>query len=349
MKKLVSVIIVNWNGKHFLKECLVSLYNQNYKNIEVIFVDNNSKDGSVEYVKNNFLKTKIVENKENLGFAKANNIGYEESAGDYVLFLNNDTKVTKNFLSELVKVLESDKKIAGAQSKILLMDDPTKLDSVGAFLTNTGFLYHYGIAKKDSPKYYKQIDIYSAKGACMIFKREVLEKIKVDGEIFDSRYFAYFEETDMCHRVWLAGYKIVFAPKSVIYHKMGGTSAKLDNSFVQYHSFKNRINSYIKNLDASTLLKILPSHLLICEAYSFLLITKLRFDVFLSIQKAIIWNIVTLPATIKKRNYIRSLIKNKNINEQDLYKTLMKKVRLSYFYYLYRGIEKYDDFKKNKK
>ncbi len=348
-EKLVSIIIVNWNGKKWFKDCLGSVYKQDYKNMEVILVDNASADGSVTYVKKYFPKVKIVINKKNLGFAQANNIGYKEATGDYVLFLNNDTKVTNNFLTELVKVLESDKKIGGAQSKILLMDDPTRLDSVGAFLTNTGFLYHYGIAKEDSPKYDRQIDIYSAKGACMIFKREVLEKIKVDGEIFDSRYFAYFEETDMCHRVWLSGYRIVFAPKSIIYHKMGGTSTRLDNSFVQYHSFKNRINSYIKNLDEFSLLKILPSHLLICEAYAFLLIAKLRFDVFLSIQKAIIWNIVALPATIKKRNYIRSLIKNKNINEQDLYKILMKKVRLSYFYYLYKGIEKYDDFKKNNK
>ncbi len=345
MKRLVSVIIVNWNGKRFLKECLSSLYSQDYKNIEVIFVDNNSKDGSVEYIKKNFPKAKIIVNKENLGFAEGNNIGYKKALGDYILFLNNDTKVTKDFLSESVKVLESEKKIGGAQSKILLMDDPTRLDSVGAFLTNTGFLYHYGIAKKDSTKYDKQVDIYSAKGACMIFKREVLEKIKVDGEIFDGRYFAYFEETDMCHRVWLSGYRIVFAPKSIIYHKMGGTSTKLDNSFVQYHSFKNRINSYIKNLGRIQLLRLLPLHILLCESIAVFYLFRMRFSFFLAVNKAIIWNFINLNKTLKKRTYINKRIRN--VLDKDLFPKLRKDVKLSYYFYLYKGIKNYEDFEKN--
>lgn len=341
LKKRISIITVNFNGKVFLKECLSSLYAQDYKNIEVIFVDNNSKDGSVEYVKKNFPKTKIIVNKENYGFAKGNNIGYSHATGDYILFLNNDTKVTKSFLTELIKVLEKDKKIGGAQSKMLLMDDPTRLDSVGAFLTNTGFLYHYGIAKKDSPKYDKQIDIYSAKGACMIFKKEVLEKIKVNGEIFDSRFFAYFEETDMCHRVWLAGYRIVFTPKSVIYHKMGGASSKLNNSFIQYHSFKNRINSYIKNLGVLELLKILPIHLLMCEAFALLSLLKLKFTLFLSIQKAIFWNLVTLNATLIKRRYVQKYIRK--IDDKMFFYTVKKNVRIVYYYNLFSGLRNYVD------
>lgn len=341
MKKLVSVIIVNWNGKHFLKECLTSLYNQNYKNIEVVFVDNNSKDGSVEYVKRSFPKTKIIVNKENLGFAEANSVGYKETTGTYVLFLNNDTRVRKNFILELVKVLEKNKKIAGAQSKILLMDDPTKLDSVGAFLTNTGFLYHYGIAKKDSLKYNKQIDLYSAKGACMMFKREVLEKIKVDGEIFDSRYFAYFEETDMCHRVWLAGYRIAFVPKSIMYHKMGGTSAKLDNAFVQYHSFKNRINSYIKNLGTFELLKILPIHILLCEVFALFSLFRFKFQLFLSIQKAILWNIVEISTTLSKRKYIQTKIRKRS--DSSFFSTITSKVKINYYIHLLSGLSAYED------
>lgn len=345
MKILVSVIIVNWNGKHFLKECLTSLYNQDYKNIEVVFVDNNSKDGSVEYVRNNFPKIKIIVNKKNLGFAEANNIGYKSTTGSYVLFLNNDIRVTKNFLSELVKVLESDNKIAGAQGKILLMDDPTKLDSVGAFLTNTGFLYHYGIGKKDSPKYNRQINLYSAKGACMIFKREILEKIKVDREIFDSRYFAYFEETDMCHRVWLAGYKIVFAPKSVIYHKMGGTSTKLDNSFVQYHSFKNRINSYVKNLGTVEFMKILPVHILLCEIFALFSLLRFKFQLFLSIQKAIFWNFKKFHTTLSKRKYIQTKIRKRP--DDKFFSTITSKVKINYYMHLLSGLSEYEDDQKN--
>src|SRR5690606_11519646 len=110
------------------------------------------------------------------------NIGYRKATGDYILFLNNDTEVTRHFLKELVHVLDNNKSIGGVQSKILLMDDRSRLDSVGAFLTNTGFLYHYGIAKPDSEKYNKQISVYSAKGACMMFRKDVLDKILVNSE-----------------------------------------------------------------------------------------------------------------------------------------------------------------------
>lgn len=340
-KNKVSVIIVNWNGRKFLSECLSSLYNQEYKNIEVIFVDNNSSDNSVEYVKKNFPKTKIIINKKNLGFAEANNIGYRYAKSDYVLFLNNDTRVTVNFLTELVKSLDSDKKIGGVQGKILLMDDPSKLDSVGAFLTNTGILYHYGINKQDGSKYNKSIDIYSAKGACMMFKMEVLKKIEVDGEVFDSRYFAYFEETDLCHRVWLAGYRIVFVPKSIIYHKMGGTSTKMNNNFIQYHSFKNRINSYIKNLNFINLVKIMSVHLLICEIYAVYVLIKLNLGFFLAIQQAIIWNIIQLTASLHKRNYIQERIRK--VGDEKFIKKLKRNVGFMYYLKLSSGLENYED------
>ena len=345
MSKLVSIIVVNWNGKHYLRACLSSLYKQNYKNIEVLLVDNASIDGSVKYVKKYFPKTKIIINKKNLGFAEPNNIGYDNSKGKYILFLNNDTRVTDNFLTELIKVLQSDKKIGGVQSKILLMDNPKKLDSVGAFLTITGFLYHYGIAKKDSPNYDKQINIYSAKGACMMFSREVLTKVKIDGEIFDSRYFAYFEETDLCHRVWLAGYRIVFAPKSVIYHKLGGTSTLINNAFVQYHSFKNRINSYLKNFERVTLLKILPLHVFLSEVYAVLNLLRANVKLFIAIQKAIVWNIKNINETLKKRSKIQKGVRK--IIDKVLLPLIKKRVKLNYYFHLFSGLEYYEDDKIN--
>lgn len=341
MKKLVSIIIVNWNGKEYLKNCLFSLKDQNYKNIEIVFVDNNSHDGSIDYVKNNFPKIKIILNKENLGYAEGNNIGYKYATGDYILFLNNDTKVTKNFLIELVKVLESDSQIGGAQSKILLMDEPSALDSVGAFLTKTGFLYYYGVFKKNSSLFDKQIYLYTAKGASMIFKKEVLEKIKIKGQLFDSRYFAYFEETDMCHRVWLAGYRIVFAPKSVIYHKMGATSMKLNNAFVQYHSFKNRINSYIKNMSIKQLIKVLPVHLLVCEIYAFVSLLKFNFPLALAIQRSIIWNVLNIRETLRLRKIVQYSIRT--VSDKSIEKYIYKYPPLSYYYHI-SDLSKYEDY-----
>jgi GT2 family glycosyltransferase len=307
--RLVSIIIVNWNGLRWLYDCFSSLTAQNYKNYEIIFVDNASKDGSVQWVRKNYPKTKILINKTNLGFSDANNVGYRIAKGKYILFLNNDTKVKKTFLSELVTVLESNPKIGGAQSKILLMDHPDTHDSVGAFLTPTGFLYHYGFGQKDSPKYDKQIYLYTAKGACMIFKKEVLSKVEIDGNIFDPNYFAYFEESDMCHRVWLAGYRIVYVYKSIILHKMGATSSSMNNSFVQYHSFKNRINSYIKNLSAVSLLKLLPLHISLCFGLALYLIFLGKYQLGFAIFKAFAWNIKHLGRTIRFRHFIQTKVR----------------------------------------
>jgi|SRR5579859_4900175 len=343
MSKLASIIIVNWNGKKHLETCLSSLQKQNYSPVEIILVDNASHDDSVTYVHKHFPKIKIVINQENFGFAEANNIGYRQAKGEYIVFLNNDTRVSKNFLSELIKTIDSDPQIGGAQSKILLMDEPDRLDSIGSFLTETGFLYHYAVGKKDEPKYNHRIDLYSVKGACMIFKREALEKTLVDNEVFDRRYFAYFEETDLCHRVWLAGYRIVYAPTSVIYHKMGGTSKGMDNAFIQYHSFKNRINSYLKNLNLVDLLTLLPLHLVICEGYSVYSVIKMRgsLGIFLAIQRAIAWNVTQLPVTLAKRRVVRQKIRR--VKDRSLEPIIFRRVKLSYYIHLTLNLRKYEE------
>ncbi len=343
MKKgLVSVIIINWNGIEHLKKCLPSMIKQNYKNFELILVDNASKDDSVAFVKKIFPPAKIIINPKNLGFSEANNVGYRVAKGDYVLFLNNDTEVTANFLTELINNIQDDKSIGGAQSKILFMEKRTTLDSVGAFLTYSGFLYHYGAIKKDSKKYSHKIFLYSAKGACMIFKRSVLKRIEVEGNIFDPKYFAYFEETDLCHRVWLAGYKITYVPSSVIYHKVGGTSTKMVNSFIQFHSFKNRIRSHIKNLGTVNLIKVLFFHILICEFNSLTFILKRNFKVAFSVQKAIIWNIFNLPETLKFRKIVQNNIRK--VNDNQIANYLYKSVGINYYLSQIRGdIKNYKD------
>lgn len=328
-ENLVSVIIINWNGKNLLKVCLSSLKNQNYKNIEIILVDNASVDGSVEWVTKYFAQIKIIINKKNLGFAEANNIGFRQARGEYILFLNNDTKVTSNFITEILNVLKR-KNIGGVQSKILFMDDPKRLDGVGSYLTYTGFLYHQGIYAINTSKYDKEIEIFSAKGACMCFKKSVLDKILVDGDIFDKRYFAYFEETDLCLRVWLLGYKIVFVPNSIIYHKYGATSQKLKKPFIEYHSYKNRICTYIKNLEMLSIAKILLPHLMICQVLAIIFILKKRWDIFLSIERALWWNLVNLRKTLKYRNIIQRKIRY--VKDGIIFPVVLRNVGLSYYF-----------------
>ncbi|MCL4208930.1 glycosyltransferase family 2 protein, partial [Patescibacteria group bacterium] len=308
-KTLVSVIIPTYNGLEHLKKCLTSLYKQEYKQIEVIVVDNNSSDQSVSYIKKNFPQVKLVESKENLGFAESNNIGFDKSIGEYILLLNNDTLVTAKFLTNLVSTINSQEDIGAVQPKIFFMDNPELLDSTGSFLTGTGLLYHVGINRKNFDIYNHKKFIYSAKGACLLIKRSVLRASLLDGKVFDTTYFAYFEETDLCHRIWLSGYKVLYEPKSVIFHKMGATSTMLQNSFIQFHSFKNRINTYLKNLSYRKMILILLINILISNVYAILALLKLNLSLALSIYKAIWWNVVNIGQTIKKRKFVQQKIR----------------------------------------
>lgn len=328
MKK-VSIVIVNWNRVGYLKDCLKSLSKISYKNTEIIVVDNASTDGSVEFVKKNYPKIKLVRNKSNLGFAGGNNAALSKITGDYVLFLNNDTTVDKHFLEPLVKVLDEDKNLGVVQSKILTMEDHKKLDAVGGYFTLTGFLYHYGYYQRDSKKYSHQLNMYSIKGASMMTRMSLVKKIG----LFDHDFFAYFEETDFCHRVWLSGFSVKYIPDSIIYHKIGGTSNSMNNAFIQFHSFKNRINTYLKNLGLVQLIIVLPIHLLLCELAGFGFILKRKPGHFVAINKAILWNVTTISKTLRKRKKVQSKIRV--VSDKEIFAQVKKNPPLRYYYYLF--------------
>jgi len=322
---LVSIIIVNWNGLQYLEKCFDSLMNLNYKNYEIIFVDNGSIDNSVDYIKNNYPNTKIIINTENLGFAEANNQGVKECSGDYILFLNNDTHVRDDFLTKLVNTMANDSNVGACQSKMLLMDKPSSLDATGSFLTFTGFLTHEGIWEKDIGQYDEYREIFSAKGASMLVRRSVLDEVG----IFDKDFFAYFEETDLCWRIWLAGYSIVFVPDSVIFHKMGATSIRMRNTFIEFHSFKNRICSLLKNLDIINLIKIVPLHIILCLGVCVLYIFMLKPRNSVAIIRAIGWNILNIKSTLEKRNIVQNQIRK--VTDNQVFSTNMKKVDIKHY------------------
>lgn len=338
---LVSIIMPTYNGLGHLEKCLPSLFKSKYKNFELILIDNNSVDESISYVEKKFPKVKLIKNSKNDGYAQGNNLGWKYVKGDYVLFLSNDTIVDENFITEMIKILENRPELGGVQSKVFLMDDHSRLDSVGSFFTSTGFLYHYGANKKDALKYNKEIFVYSAKGVCMLFRKKVIQNVLVEGEIFDSSYFAYFEETDLCHRIWLSGWKIGYAPRSFIYHKVGGTSRSMDNSFIQYHSFKNRINSYCKNLDTLNLIKVLPLHLFLCEVNAAIYLLRGKFRMALTVQKSILWNILNLNKTLKKRRIVQ--LKLRKVKDADIMPYIKKNVGLDYYINLFSGLRSYKE------
>lgn len=343
MNSLVSVIIVNWNGKENLKECLNSLFKITYSPLEVVVVDNASSDGSVAMLKKKFPSVKIIETNKNLGFAKGNNLGYEKSTGEYILLLNNDCIVMPNFLDELVSFLKKNKNVGIVQPTILFHRPQTifhnKINSIGSFFLSNGFLYHqdYGkIFKKE--KYQKPFEIFSAYGACFFIKREVIEKVG----LFDPDFFAYFEETDLCHRAWLAGYSVMTCPSVHVFHKGAQTSARLPSAFVQFHSFKNKFYTYLKNLGSYYLLTMFIPHLIICEIGSliYLFFGKPRYT--LAIQKAIFWNIAHIKKIITERKKVQKNIRR--VSDSSFIPKLTKSVDIKYYYFISRvELEKYNE------
>lgn len=299
----VSVIIINWNGQKDLSGCLSSLKKVTDIKFEVILVDNGSTDQSLKESKKIFPDIHVIKNHHNLGYAPANNQGLACAKGEFILFLNNDTEVTGNFLKILIDTLKTDPKIACVQPKIYLMGRGQMLDAVGSFLTWTGFLDHFGYERSDGPKYSKPMSIFSAKGACMLFRKSALDKI---GN-FDNLFFAYFEETDLCWRAWLAGYGVFYVPQAVIYHKGGATAHRLQEAISYYHSYKNRIRTFIKNFETANLVRVLFMHSLICTFLVFANILMGRISQALAIIRAYWWNITVLSDTLKERTRVQAL------------------------------------------
>lgn len=321
---LVSIIVTNYNGGQILLDCIESLKKVDYPNFEVVLIDDRSKDDSFEKaIKNKGkLKLKHSRNKVNLGFAGANNAGLGLASGDYVLLLNNDTTVPSNLLGKLVARMEKDPKMGAAQVKIKMMDSPGFLDNAGSYLTRTGFLVHWGFGKKDSKEFDKEKTIFSAKGACLMAKREVIDKVG----LFDADFVSYIEETDFCWRVWLVGYKIYYLPLTFIRHKVGFTFSKQFNPVVvNYNSFKNRILCLYKNLETKNLFLIFIPHLLIIAGLSLYYLLRFQFSKFAMIFRAIWWNIKNIKQSSKKRKIVQSL---RVVGDDELFKYVMKKFNL---------------------
>lgn len=219
----LSIIIISFDTKELLRECLTSVLNQTKGvEFEVIVVDNGSSDTSVEMVKKEFPQIKLIKNKENLGFAKANNQALRQSHGEYVLLLNSDTKIVNNALVKLVNFAESKKDLGIAGPRLLNLND-TPQPSAAPFYTlpvTAISLFSGDKFLRQSPSKSTPVDWVS--GACFLIKREVIEKIG----LLDERFFMYAEEMEFCYRAKKAGYQVYFYPQAEVIHLIqGGSSA----------------------------------------------------------------------------------------------------------------------------
>lgn len=326
-KPLVSIVILNYNGKKWLEKCLPTIRKIQYKPLEVIIVNNGSTDDSGEFVKKKFPRFRLLEIMPNRGFAGANNIGVKAAWGKYVLLLNNDTKVTRNFLSPLVNALEEDPSIGAAQPQMRSMRNPSLLDSVASFYTSTGFLYHYGYYQKcDKKQYQHKLVTYSIKGACFFTRRDLY--MKLGG--LDEDFVCYVEESDLCHRIMLYGKKIIYIPDSFIYHWGGGDMSVMEkNETTAFRTVRNRFYSYIKNLSLIEIIKVLPIHFIFSEALIVFALLRGKIRNGVAAQWGIIWCVIHLPEILNKRKYVQRKIRK--VDDSSFLPQVTKNPQFSYY------------------
>lgn len=251
----VTIIILNWNGKEYTIECLESLKHITYPNYKILMIDNGSTDGSVECFRERYPGMEIIENGENLGFAEGNNVGMRqvlETDADYVVLLNNDTIVDPQFLTELIKVAESDQKVGICGAKLPNYYNREIIEAAGKIDV---FGYAWSVARGNDAGIVNNImQVPHVAGACMLVKREVVEKLD---PFLDPNYFLYFEETDACWRTRLIGFKIMYVPSAIVLHKSSITTEK-HNVNKYYYIEKNRLATLIRNYSTKTLCVLAP-------------------------------------------------------------------------------------------
>ena len=237
-----TIIIINWNGLIHLKDCLPSLKKQSYADYELIVVDNASTDGSMAYVKKLFPNAKIIQLQKNIGFAKPNNIAFREAKGKYVLTLNNDIVLKKDFLQKLVAFLKRQcDSVYAVNPKVLYFYDREKINTIGIKLVKNGSGIHMG--KNDNFADHNDIlDIFGVSAGCALYRKDLIDKI---GYLFDETYFAYLEDVDLSIRAHLQNYTAKFYPNAVCFHKHSATSMKFPY-FKFYLMERNRFRNLIK-------------------------------------------------------------------------------------------------------
>jgi len=309
----VSIIIVNTNGKRFLEECLSSIYNSEtiFNDFEVIMVDNNSIDGSVEYVKKNFPKVKIFLNKKNLGFAKSNNIGIKASSGDFIVLLNGDTVVTPYWLAHMINAAESDTKVGIVGPKTLKINSNT-IDTTGHIFDHRfGDAINRGSNEIDKGQYDFDTDVFGVQFSCVLIKREVIDSVG----LLDEKIFLYMEDVDYCLRARILGWKILYCPLSVIYHYGGGSTPMAKSWKVRKLGVTHRLRLVLKNYDTWNMLKWGIFGFAFCLKAIAASIKNRTWDLLLCYSYAFVWNLLNLP--IKERIEVQ---RKRVVKDSDIFK-----------------------------
>jgi GT2 family glycosyltransferase len=287
---LISVIILNYNGKNYLDNCIESVLKTRYPNFEVILVDNASTDNSLQSIKKKFVKDirlKIIENSDNLGFSGGNNVGYSFSKGQYIAFLNNDTTVDPDWLSRLFDAMENDETIGLAQS-IIYNIDGEKIQQGGWVYSNylmrmVGLVQNCSSVSGFKPTF----EVSVASGASMMTKRVLIEEMG----LFDASMPFFYDDTLLSFKMWLANKRVVAVSTSQIRH-IGSATGTWTTRVVNFNLSKARFclifNIYYKKSELTRAVFVNVLSMVLCSFFS---LRKKNLALPLGFFQASVWGI----------------------------------------------------------
>ena len=296
---LVSIVIVTWNSRKYVLECLDHLLSQTFERFEIILVDNGSKDDTLDGLHEKFprLDLQIHELSSNLGFAAANNVGARLACGEWLALLNTDAFPEPDWLEKLLLASKKHPKFSFFSSRQIQADKPEFLDGTGDIYHISGLAWrrHYNLPTGNFG--HQTAEVFSACGAAAFYRRE--DFLQAGG--FDEDYFSYFEDVDLGFRLRLCGKKCLYTPEAVVHH-VGSASTKKRSDFSVYYGYRNLIWTFFKDMPFPLLLILMPLHMG----------TMLFFVIYLSLRgqaKAIVQAMVDalrgLPDIIAKRKSIQ--------------------------------------------
>ncbi|GAB6082638.1 glycosyltransferase family 2 protein [Desulfuromonas carbonis] len=277
----VAVIIVNWNGRQHIEQCLPALRAQTFREFSVILVDNGSSDGSVEWVRDQYPEVRLIPLERNRGFAQPNNLGIAAAFAapqvHFVVTLNNDTRPEPDYLAELVACAGRHPKAGSIQPKVSNFFAPDTIDSTGILIAANLSAVNRGLKERDVGQFEREEEIFGASASAALYTRTALEQtalVGADGgpEYFDADYFAYYEDVDLALRLRLAGFDSYYTPAARVWHVHSATG-KNYSPLKAFYIHRNQYLNMIKNLPLLPLAKAL---LLMPQLYWQSLLSVLR-------------------------------------------------------------------------
>ncbi len=308
----IAVLVLNLNGVHFLDDCFQSLLRITAPRFDIYLIDNHSTDSSVRHTRANYPTVNIIENERNYGFAGAYDRVIRDLDHDYVVLLNNDTKVDEKWLSALYTVAAGRGRTAACGSKILTMWDKTIIDHAGGMLTLIGSGHDLGKWTRDRGDNNIPTEMGFGCGCSLLIKRKVY--IEVGG--FDPDYIIYHEDVDLCWKMRLFGYSVMYVPESIVYHHLGGgTIQSIENPWKAYLCQKNRLANIIKNMGPRTLVLALLVSLAYDTVRSARYILLKRGDLLKMLLRGYVETLINLRKLLNDRRMVQC---RRTVSDRDL-------------------------------